>query len=560
MRAVLITTILAVLAVPAGASAAVTCSYDSSATPKRLVVALSADGDAAAVTIDGGAIHVNGGLCLDGAAASATLHNVDTIVVDDSSSDGSTELSIADVGAYLPGDTPELFALQSEIEWDIDLGGGEDSLVVAGGVGHDFISLGTDGLNASPAHEDADADLGFAGVESLRLLGLGGPDWLHAGGLRGTGARFDLPLEIDGGDGHDQLVGGTASDKLLGGLDDDALHPGPGDDEVDGGDGGLDQAGYTDASGGVTVDMGAPNPHDTGPGGVDTLTSVEGLIGSQHADRLALGADGGSLHGYFGDDLLAGGAGTDVLDGSFGDDRIDPGAGDDTVHGGEGVDTLSFASAAGPVSAKLGVEGPQNTSATGTKLIAEFENLEGGPFADSLWGDSGANVIAGGAGADVVRAFAGADRALVRDGEADGVRCGDGADSVEADAAGTDAADSDCEAVERPAAPPADTVIALRLAAKPLQRRVAARGVAVSATCPDEPCDATVRAKGGRKPVALKLTAGQPRELRIRLTKKRARAVRAALRRGKRPRVRVTVNATDAAGNAATERVTIEAR
>jgi len=67
---------------------------------------------------------------------------------------------------------------------------------------------------------------------------------------------------------------------------------------------------------------------------------------------------------------------------------------------------------------------------------------------DRLIGAAGGDVLDGGAGRDVVEAGAGADRVVVQyDGARDTVRCGPGADLVNADL--VDAVDADCELVGR---------------------------------------------------------------------------------------------------------------
>jgi Ca2+-binding RTX toxin-like protein len=89
------------------------------------------------------------------------------------------------------------------------------------------------------------------------------------------------------------------------------------------------------------------------------------------------------------------------------------------------------------------------------------DRLAGGPAGDQLSGDDGDDVLAGeggadllvgGDGADDVAGDAGGDDVRVRDGIRDDVRCGDGADSVEADS--VDAVAADCETVLRAFVPP----------------------------------------------------------------------------------------------------------
>ena len=104
-----------------------------------------------------------------------------------------------------------------------------------------------------------------------------------------------------------------------------------GADTLDGGEG-DDFAGYWGSDAGVTVNLAM----GTGQGGHaegDTLTGIENIHGSDHADHL-IGDDGDNgLNGQDGNDTLEGGAGDDWLNGE---------AGEDLLTGGEGADTFVF--------------------------------------------------------------------------------------------------------------------------------------------------------------------------------------------------------------------------
>ncbi|PIK76525.1 retention module-containing protein [Pseudomonas sp. 382] len=135
---------------------------------------------------------------------------------------------------------------------------------------------------------------------------------------------------LDGGDGHDVLVGGSGNDTLHGGNGNDLLIGGLGNDLLDGG-AGNDTVSYASATGGVTVDLSHIGPQDTGAAGIDTLTGIENLIGSDHNDTLI---------GDSGDNLLNGGLGNDVLKGGDGNDILIGGPGDDIMTGGNGNDAF----------------------------------------------------------------------------------------------------------------------------------------------------------------------------------------------------------------------------
>ncbi|MFJ4346666.1 retention module-containing protein [Pseudomonas sp. NPDC089401] len=135
---------------------------------------------------------------------------------------------------------------------------------------------------------------------------------------------------LNGGDGHDVLVGGAGNDQLYGGNGDDLLIGGPGNDLLDGG-AGNDTASYASATAAVNVDLSLGGPQNTGGAGVDTLTRIENLIGSDYND---------SLIGNAGDNLLDGGLGNDVLKGGDGNDILIGGPGNDLMTGGNGNDTF----------------------------------------------------------------------------------------------------------------------------------------------------------------------------------------------------------------------------
>lgn len=181
------------------------------------------------------------------------------------------------------------------------------------------------------ANETAQWLQGFA--ENDRLAGGGGNDTL---------AGFGGNDSLHGDAGDDVLQGGAGDDVLTGGAGNDVLYGGNAQ-----GDSGLDKVSYADALAGLALDLSAKKPlvrallngADTGVG-VDTLSGIEGAIGSMFADRLT----GSNSANY-----LAGAEGNDLLTGKGGNDTLDGGAGIDTLKGGAGADVfvLSALPAAG---------------------------------------------------------------------------------------------------------------------------------------------------------------------------------------------------------------------
>ncbi len=174
------------------------------------------------------------------------------------------------------------------------------------------------------------------------------------------------------------------------------------------------------------------------------------------------GADGSN-------DLLFGDDGDDVLDGGFGDDKLDGGAGDDlltanlgvdTYRGGTGIDALSYAAYTSPVRVTVGAGGADDGAVGETDDVGgDIERVDGGtgddtligsPGNDLLYGNAGNDILDGGAGADLLSGGADNDTIAARDGVADLISCGDGADALTSDQ--LDAWDS-CESVQ------SDTVI-----------------------------------------------------------------------------------------------------
>jgi len=121
--------------------------------------------------------------------------------------------------------------------------------------------------------------------------------------------------------------------------------------------------------------------------GTDTLTNIEGLIGTNSGDTLAGGMGDQWFRGRGGSDILDGGVGSDTADYS-----MDPGA--VTVNLALGTATDGWG----------GIWGLQ-----GNDQLISIENLVGSQFNDTLTGDANANVIDGGNGNDTIKGGAGDD-------------------------------------------------------------------------------------------------------------------------------------------------------
>uniref|UniRef100_UPI003CCB8F81 calcium-binding protein n=1 Tax=Azospirillum halopraeferens TaxID=34010 RepID=UPI003CCB8F81 len=197
------------------------------------------------------------------------------------------------------------------------------------------------------------------------------------------------------------IVGTDGDDKMVGTPGPDILDGGKGNDFLD----------LTNEKSGWKVDL-AAGVADGGGDNVDTLISIENVIGSNFADVL-MGDDGPNrlrglqgddlIYGRGGDDVLAGGAGADTLYGGAGNDLLYGGLDNDKLYGGLGNDTL------------YGDEGN--------------DYLDGGAGADLLFGGAGDDTLTGGndlvpgGAVDTMTGGAGSDTFLVE-------RLGNGADRV----------------------------------------------------------------------------------------------------------------------------------
>ena len=236
-----------------------------------------------------------------------------------------------------------------------------------------------------------------------------------------------------GGGGDDILNGMAGDDTLRGGLGNDELEGGAGADEIDGGeDGGLplatttvrdriwgDTATYVHSDAGVTIDL-AMGTAQGGHAEGDTLTSIESVRASDHADMLVARPEGSTLYGQRGNDTLNGGTGADYLWGGKGDDVLMGGAGNndyleggvgaDVLDGGDGFDWAGYELSDAGVTIDLATGTAQGGHAEGDTLTG-IELILGSSYADRLTGNAGSNRLQGGPGADMLDGGEGFDQA-----------------------------------------------------------------------------------------------------------------------------------------------------
>lgn len=232
---------------------------------------------------------------------------------------------------------------------------------------------------------------------------------------------------ISGLDGNDSISGGAGADTIFGGDGNDTVQSGEGRDTIDLG-AGDDVLIWDEANGDYdlfeSIDGGTGN--DTlqvigyGFFGI-TLNLQAGTFGYTKVDNFEnyshTGGGDYTIIGSFAANIITVNAGNQVIEGRAGDDTISAGAGDDDIDGGEGadnldggtgVDTLRYLNSDGRVFVDLGAQTATGGHATGD-TIANFENVIGSRYADTLTGDSGNNTITGGGGADILDGGEGVD-------------------------------------------------------------------------------------------------------------------------------------------------------
>ena len=264
-------------------------------------------------------------------------------------------------------------------------GDGDDELEGAGGA--DTLQGGDGTDTASYAHA---ASAITASLTSSLVVAVGDA----------SGDSFSSIENLTGSDHSDTLLGDANANVITGGAGNDLLEGLAGSDTLDGGDG-IDTASYAHASAGVAVSLtnGLSGFTAAGDAQGDTLTAIENLTGSDHADT------------------LIGDSTTNTLTGGAGDDTLEGLGGADALVGGSGSNTASYAHAGAAVTASLSGVVSNGGDAAGD-TYSSIQNLLGSDHNDTLVGDTNDNTLSGGLGNDVLEGLGGAD-ALVGGGGSD---------------------------------------------------------------------------------------------------------------------------------------------
>ncbi|MDT4801590.1 repeat domain protein [compost metagenome] len=201
------------------------------------------------------------------------------------------------------------------------------SAVSGGSASH---SAGT-GAMGSVTFSDASGSFTYRAVDATGASGnLATVSVTADSGTLGSSSTGDDQIVIDvgsgdttlrGGSGEDVLMAGAGNDSLSGNSGNDLLVGGPGNDALSGGDG-IDTAAYYDATSGVTVSLVPTTQQNTGGAGLDTLSGIENLLGSDFDDNLTGNGGDNLLAGNGGSDRLTGGAGADTFKWLPGDNGV----------------------------------------------------------------------------------------------------------------------------------------------------------------------------------------------------------------------------------------------
>ena len=260
-------------------------------------------------------------------------------------------------------------------------------------------ALGADTLRGTTTVDGATADYrdDLAGVTVDLGAGTAEDGW----------GFIDTLVNVTGAQGSmfdDRLVAGTTGAFLRGRAGNDTLVGGAG----------IDNANYTTATVAVVVNLATGVAQD-GEGGVDSLTGIENVSGSQYADSLVGTAGANSFFGGRGADTIDGGGGADIANyyASW-EDTADVWHRDVLVNLLGGVARDGDGSpGGGSMDRLISIEHAVGSVGADTLLGSTGANsLVGAEGTDSLSGNSGNDTLLGGLGLDTLDGGLGNDRML----------------------------------------------------------------------------------------------------------------------------------------------------
>jgi Ca2+-binding RTX toxin-like protein len=365
-------------------------------------------------TIGSDVINGNGGYFdyLTGGGGDDTIHG----------GDGFDNVRGGDGSDQLFGDAGDDLVRGDRGDDDLDGGEGTDLVRYDGNVVTSGVLVD---LSAGIA-KDLDGDDENVGTDSLanfeNVRGSNFADEIYGSwgdNLLQGGSGNDL---IDGREGNDYLQGAAGDDTLIGGDGDDSFVGGLGADAIDGG-GGFDGFEAFDATEGIWISLADGLAYNDGFGFIDTVTGIEAVYGSAHADNIQGDATGNWFLGFDGDDLLLGGDGDDGFEGGTGFDYIDGGSGHNRISFGDSVSEGVY------VQLHAGVV--LNDGTGWSDVVGNIQEVAGTVFDDLIEGDWQDNFLYGGDGGhDTLAGLGGNDHLLGVDGD-DLLIGGDGYDLLD---------------------------------------------------------------------------------------------------------------------------------
>jgi hypothetical protein len=246
---------------PASSQAFVACSFSGG----QVTVTLTSGDDTVAFSRFGSQLAVLAGydpqILLPCNGGTPTVENTDSVLVQQTGSEGAEVDFDLSQGPFAPGATPEADG-SSEIEFNLQLAGRRSVVFISGTGGPDNLRLGTTPGGVGGVNLNAGAEPGSTGDSDVQMSGAryafigtgGGADVVNGQGGPGFTGPIALPqFLVYSGAGRDLLTASPAGSGLQGGPGRDILIGSSGGDFIDGGGGRDTELGGKgrDAIGGV---------------------------------------------------------------------------------------------------------------------------------------------------------------------------------------------------------------------------------------------------------------------------------------------------------------------
>ncbi len=232
------------------------------------------------------------------------------------------------------------------------------------------------------------------------------------------GSTYDETFTVNVGNVSGSFTGTSAGESLTGTSEEDTIQALDGDDRLQGlagndtlnGGTGNDSAVYSDATGGITVNLAAGTVNGAGVG-TDTLLSIENITGSDFADIY-------DATGFGPSSTNAGSIGTiNSFEGRGGDDTIT----------GNGTTIITFVQATAGITADIAAGTATGDASVGTDTFTGISGLRGSNYNDTLLGSNTTSIVEvflGEGGDDLIDGRGGLDRAIYASILADTVTSG----------------------------------------------------------------------------------------------------------------------------------------